>query len=117
LIGWAPFGGLALANTVATALETCGLLFFMRRRLGGLHMKLIGEGVLKAALATAVMSAALWGWLTLTTGRANWLVALGGVAVGGVVYLVMLVLLKAPELMLLENLLKRFVPGSHKPEA
>jgi putative peptidoglycan lipid II flippase len=116
LIGWAPFGGLALANTVATALETCGLLYFMRRRLGGLHIKLIGEGVLKAALATAVMSAALWGWLIFTTGRANWLVALGGVAVGGVVYLVMLALLKAPELKLLGNLLKRFVPGSRKPE-
>lgn len=112
LVGWAPFGGLALANTVATALETCGLLYFMRRRLGGLHLKLIGEGVFKAALATLVMSLVLWGWLIFSSGRSNWLAALGGVALGAAVYLVMLALLKAPELSVLGNLLKRFVPGS-----
>ena len=68
-IGWMPHGGLALANSLATALETGGLLYFMRKRLGGLHFKLVGVGVVKSGIATAVMSVALWGWLSLTTGR------------------------------------------------
>ena len=106
-VGWLPHGGLAAANTLATALETCGLLFFMRRRLGGLHLLLIGAGVLKAALATLVMSAALWAWLFFTAGHSYWLIALGGVAVGGVTYLGMLILEKVPELQLLGSLMRR----------
>jgi len=38
-IGWMPLGGLALANSLATALEAIALLVMMRRRLGGLHSK------------------------------------------------------------------------------
>ena len=34
-IGWMPHGGLALANSLATALEMVGLWYFMRRRLAG----------------------------------------------------------------------------------
>lgn len=114
LLGWQPFGGIALANTLATGLEMGGQLFFMRRRLGGLHLKLIGEGFLKAALATLVMSAALWGWLILTSGHSFWLISLGGVAIGGLVYLGMLHIVKAPELQLLSSLLKRLLRGNHK---
>ena len=36
-LGWMPHGGLALANSLATALEMVGLLYFMRRRLDGLR--------------------------------------------------------------------------------
>ena len=114
LIGWQPFGGIALANTLATALEMTGQLFFMRRRLGGLHLKLIGAGLLKAAVATLVMSAALWGWLTFSSGQAFWLIALGGVIFGVVIYLGMMALLKAPELQMLADFLKRFLSGPHK---
>lgn len=109
-IGWMPHGGLALANSLATALETGGLLYFMRKRLGGLHFKLVGVGVVKSGIATAVMSVALWGWLSLTTGRSNALVALGGVVLGGILYLLMLIVLKVPELNLLVKLLRRFLP-------
>ena len=117
LIGWAPYGGLALANTLATALETMGLLFFMRRRLGGLHLRVIGEGVFKAGLATLAMSLALWGWLTVTHGMRNWLIALGGIAVGGLIYLIVLALLKTPELQMIGSLVKRFLPGGKKAQA
>jgi integral membrane protein MviN len=109
LVGWLPFGGIALANTLATALEMGGQLFFMRRRLGGLHLKLIARGFSKATLATLVMSVALWGWVILTAGRSFWLVGLGGIAVGGLVYLGMMVLVKAPELQMLVSLLNRFL--------
>ena len=43
-IGWAPHGGLALANSLATYLEAFALLFLMRRRLGGLHGRSILAG-------------------------------------------------------------------------
>ncbi|MHC1740222.1 MAG: murein biosynthesis integral membrane protein MurJ [Anaerolineaceae bacterium] len=114
LAGWLPYGGLALANTTATALETVGLLFFMRRRLGGLHLTVIGAGVLKAAIAAVGMSLAVWGWLILTKDNSVWFVALGGIGVGAVVYLSILALVKAPELKLIGNLLKRFLPGVNK---
>jgi putative peptidoglycan lipid II flippase len=105
-----PHGGLALANSLATALETVGLLYFMRRRLGGLELKVIGTGVLKAGVATVAMSLALWAWLQLTAGRSTVLVALGGLAVGVLVYFIAVVLLKVPELSLIRSLLNRFLP-------
>ena len=114
LIGWMPHGGLALANSLATALEMLGLLFFMRRRLGGLQLKMIGGGLLKAALATLAMSAAITAWLFLTSGHSNWLIALGGVAVGVLVYLAAVILLKVPELQMLKDLLLRILPGKGK---
>jgi putative peptidoglycan lipid II flippase len=109
-LGWMPHGGLALANSLATALETVGLLYFMRRRLGGLELKVIGTGVLKAGVATVAMSLALWAWLQLTVGLSTVLVALGGLAVGVLVYFIAVVLLKVPELSLIRSLLNRFLP-------
>jgi putative peptidoglycan lipid II flippase len=85
-LGWMPHGGLALANSLATALEMIGLLYFMRRRLHGLDGHFLMSGVWPAILATLVMSLALWGWLAALQGRSIWLVAAGGVLLGGVVY-------------------------------
>jgi putative peptidoglycan lipid II flippase len=85
-LGWMPHGGLALANSLATALEMAGLLYFMRRRLGGLDGRFLMSGVWPAILATLAMSLALWGWLAVSTGRSVWLVAAGGVLLGGAVY-------------------------------
>jgi putative peptidoglycan lipid II flippase len=114
LIGWMPHGGLALANTLATALESIGLLYYMRKRLGGLHLKVIGGGVGKAALATAVMSLAIVVWLWFTHAMAVWLIAIAGVLIGCLVYLAVMYLVKAPELQLLNGLLRRLRPSAHK---
>jgi putative peptidoglycan lipid II flippase len=114
--GWMPHGGLALANSLATALETVGLLFFMRKRLGGLQLKIIGKGVFKAAIATTMMSLALWGWLKLSTGYSVVWVALGGLAVGVILYLVMMILLKVPEMELVKKVLLRFLPRKSSSE-
>ena len=85
-IGWAPHGGLALANSLATYLEAFALLFLMRRRLGGLHGRSILAGFGQAGLAALVMGAVLAGWLLLTGGEHFAVSALGGVAAGGTVY-------------------------------
>jgi putative peptidoglycan lipid II flippase len=85
-LGWMPHGGLALANSLATALEMVGLLFFMRRRLNGLDGRFLMAGVWPAILATLIMSLALLGWLAVLPGRSLWLLAAGGVLLGGGVY-------------------------------
>jgi len=97
-LGWMPHGGLALANTLATGLEMVGLVLIMRLRLNGLNGKLIWTGILKAAIAGLLMAGAIQGWTFLTNSRPNWILAVGGVFIGIIVYLVSLALLKTTEL-------------------
>ena len=78
-------GGLALANSLATALEALGLLVLMRRRLEGLPLGALAKGALQAAAAALAMGLAVWGWMRLVPGSSAWLVAGGGVALGGFV--------------------------------
>jgi putative peptidoglycan lipid II flippase len=84
--GWMPHGGLALANSLATALEAVGLLILIRRKLGGLEGRSVLDGGTRALIAALGMSLALWGWLALTSGRAAWQVTAGGVILGSGVY-------------------------------
>jgi len=84
--GWQPHGGLALANTVATTLEMIGLGWIMRRRLAGLDFARLWEGVWRAALASAVMGVALALWLNYTASLSVWMIGIGGVALGGVIF-------------------------------
>jgi putative peptidoglycan lipid II flippase len=84
--GWMPHGGLALANSLATALEAIGLLILIRRRLGGLEGRSVLDGGGRALIAALGMSFALWGWLALASGQAVWLITVGGVMIGSGVY-------------------------------
>lgn len=99
-LGWMPHGGLALANSLATALEMVALLLVMRKRLGGLEggrvWKAAGQGLMGAGL----MGAALWGWIMLTMTASPAIVVTGGVVVGGLAYGAILMLLKVPEVRL-----------------
>ncbi|HEX7568347.1 MAG TPA: murein biosynthesis integral membrane protein MurJ [Anaerolineaceae bacterium] len=96
-IGWAPHGGLALANSVATYLEAFALLYLMRRRLGGLHGRSILAGFGQAGAAALVMGAVLAGWLLLAGSEHFAISALGGVAAGGAVYGLVLLALGVSE--------------------
>jgi putative peptidoglycan lipid II flippase len=96
--GWPPHGALALANTLATTLEMGVLVEIMRRRLRGLDWPRLWAGLWRTLAAAAVMGAALALWVPATAGQSPWLVGLGGVALGGAVYGVMAVVLRAPEL-------------------
>jgi putative peptidoglycan lipid II flippase len=117
--GWMPHGGLALANSLATFLEMGVLLFFMRRKLSGLEGSKVLDGVVKALAAGGMMSLALWGWLELTALLSIWMVALGGVAIGVLVYVVGLFILRVPEIKTVLLLASRLVSrrGSRKKEA
>lgn len=96
-IGWIPVGGLALANSLATALEAAALFIFMRKRLNGIEGTSILDGVWRVGLAGLGMGIGLFAWNQLSGGMNRILLALGGVVLGGLLYLVGVMLLKVPE--------------------
>jgi len=96
-IGWAPHGGLALANSMATFLEMIGLLWLMRKRLDGLEGGRIAISILQGGLASLGMGLAVWGLLQVCSGYSAAIKTLGGVAAGGLVYALLLMVMKVPE--------------------
>ena len=96
-IGWQPFGGLALANSLATGLEMMGLWILMRNRLGGIEGNSIWNGFIKSAAATLAMSLVLGGWVILMQDQPDWATAAGGVLLGGIVYGLAIILFRVPE--------------------
>jgi putative peptidoglycan lipid II flippase len=106
-IGWYPLGGLALANSFATVLEAIALFIFMRKRLNGIEGKSIIDGAWRVGLAGLGMAIGLWLWIQATGSLNRWLVALGGVAMGGILYLIGVVILKVPEIKMLTSAVSR----------
>ena len=96
-IGWMPHGGLALANSLATALESIALILLMRKRLNGLGGGYIWKGVATSILGTALMAAAVVGWQALMAGRSTVAILFGGLGVGVGVYGGLMWALKVPE--------------------
>ncbi len=102
LWGWMPHGGLALANSLATTLEASVLFWLMRKRLQGMEERRLARGLLQALGATLLMSMVLLGMLrTLSPATPAALLALGGVLLGSLVYILLLWLMRVPELDLL----------------
>jgi putative peptidoglycan lipid II flippase len=95
--GWMPHGGLALANSVATAIECTILLALLRRRTGGLDGARLRPGLAASLGSTLAMGLCLWGWLLATKGLAPWVRGGVGVALGAAVYLLAAWWMKAPE--------------------
>ena len=96
-IGWAPHGGLALANSLATAIECLTLLFLIRRRLNGLGIGQMRRGILATLAAGLCMSLVLIGWLNLAS--QNSVLVLGGIGIliGTVSYWIAGLIFKAPD--------------------
>jgi putative peptidoglycan lipid II flippase len=108
-IGWMPHGGLALANSLATALEMVLLMVLMRKRLCGLNGKNILQGFIKAALAASAMGITLFWWLQAQIMSALWLSATGGIVLGGIVYLLGIWILKVPEVIQIASMVQKRV--------
>lgn len=106
-IGWLPLGGLALANSLATALEAIILLWLIRRRLEGLNGGDIAKGAAQFSGAALGMAIALFLWTKATGGLNPWLVGVGGVMLGGLVYGCGTLLLKVPEIQSILAFVKR----------
>jgi putative peptidoglycan lipid II flippase len=111
-IGWMPHGGLALANSLATALEATALFVFMRRRLNGIEGSFVARGFVACAVAALGMGTSLWFWIQATGSLTRWMVALGGVVIGGIIYGVAVILLRVPEIqMLISSIKRRLLPA------
>ncbi len=118
LVGRLSFGGLAFANSLATAVETLVLLWLFSRRLSsGLHWSTLLPATLKTLAATASMAAAAWVWgrwvyhnvflrgeLTVND---DWLTALIGAPLAVLIYLLVHWLLRSEEIALTVSLLRR----------
>jgi putative peptidoglycan lipid II flippase len=106
-IGWLPLGGLALANSFATALEAAALFIFMRRRLHGIEGKHIARGFVRCAGAALGMAIGLWFWIQAAESLNRWIVALGGVALGTILYFSGTLLFRVPEVQMMIGMLTR----------
>jgi len=95
--GRPPHGGLALANSLATALECLTLFVLLGRRVGGLDLVRLRRGVTATVAGTVVMGFSLIAWLGIIPESPTWVVGLGGVALGGVIYWLACLTLGAPE--------------------
>lgn len=97
--GWLPHGGLALANSFATGLESVVLMILMRKRLKGLQGGHILKGVLVSLLGTALMAGGVIGWRFFFEKASIWIELFGALLLGVILYLGIMWILKMPELM------------------
>jgi putative peptidoglycan lipid II flippase len=95
--GWMPLGGLALSNTLATTIEMAVLLILMRRRLHGLHSRAILNAAGKAGIAALGMALALYLWLGYSSNFSDWVILLGGLVIGILIYALLIWLLRVGE--------------------
>lgn len=96
-IGWIPHGGLALANSLATALEAAALFVTMRKRLNGIEGNHILKGALPALIAALTMSLTIYGLLIFGSTLSVWLLVPAGIVLGGSVYAACLWAMRVPE--------------------
>jgi len=102
-IGWMPHGGLALANSLATALEATVLFGVMRKRLNGIEGKYIMRGMIPSLFGALAMSFIIYGWLYLGQNLSVWIITPVGVLIGGGVYFAALWFQRVPELQYMVN--------------
>ena len=96
--GWMAHGGLALANSLATALESGVLLVLMRKRLKGLESGYVWQGVGVSLLGTGMMGAVVVIWMAAFSRGSRVLIVAGALGLGLAAYLGLMWLLKMPEL-------------------
>jgi putative peptidoglycan lipid II flippase len=96
-VGWAPYGGLALSNSLAATAEMAVLLVVIRRRLEGLEGRQLAGSLARIGLSAGVMGGAAGVLAWLLAGANVWLT--GGVAMvaGVAVYGGVSLALGAPE--------------------
>lgn len=107
LIGPMLHGGLALANSIATIIETLLLLVILRTRLGGIEGKGLILSVTKTSLATLVMGSGVLWFQALALDSPMIIQAGGAMLFGGTLFVATSLLLRSEELVLLRDIVKR----------
>jgi putative peptidoglycan lipid II flippase len=110
------FGGLALANSVATTLEMFVLLWLLRRRMGGIELRRLLSTMLRCGFSALVMGVVAWWWLQWLPGAPvavdKWGVALSSLVICAAVYLLLVLVLGSEELRAMVELVRRRRPIS-----
>ncbi len=96
-LGWMAHGGLALANSLATGLESLILLVLVRKKLKGINGREVLKGGLIGLAGSAIMGLAVYGFITFVPLSSRVLSLIGGVVIGVIVYAMVLWLLRVPE--------------------
>lgn len=95
-LGYEPLGGLALGFTLSNFLELFLLWWLLRRRLGKGHGRFFLRGLIPMLFAGCAMAAVM----TLSLRWSSvWMQALGGGLIGSLVYLVLSLAFRLPEMM------------------
>jgi len=97
-LGWMAHGGLALANSLATGLESLILLVLVRKKLQGINGREVLKGGLISLAGSAIMGLAVYGFINFVPLSSRVLSLIGGVVIGVTVYALVLWLLRVPEL-------------------
>lgn len=95
-----PAAGLALANSMATALEAVGLWLLLRRRLTGefyAEERIVLRNAARVAAAAVVMGGAVYMVASVLAGVSFYLVFIVGLVVGGGVFWAAALAFKVPE--------------------
>jgi putative peptidoglycan lipid II flippase len=95
---WMPLGGLALANSLATIVETLTLALLLRRRLDGLEGRQLLSSGWRILAAAAAMGGVLYGYLRLVPLQNAWIVGISGVLLGAGTYGLVTMFLRSPEI-------------------
>lgn len=118
---------IALGQSVAGIVQTIVAIWILRNRLGGLELPQTLLSLVRFAIAAVPAGLAGWGVYNLLGAGSGWIVGhsgsdfldriLGAVGTGVIglasviVYVVVLLLLRAPELSAATRMLRRFLPG------
>lgn len=107
LIRSLSFGGLALANTLATIGEMTLLMWLMRRRLGNLDASRLANSLLRIVVAAGLMAAALFSFTRGLPAADPLLVTVGGIGIGVVLYVGVTILAGSDEIGAVFHLVER----------
>ena len=88
-------------------IETTTLFVLLRKRLKGIQGRELALGMGAALLGTLAMSIVILFWLQVTKGFSPAVRTLGGVTVGAVIYALLMLVLRIPEVSSLLRMVKR----------
>ena len=117
---WLLAAAVAVGQSIASTLQTILATWLLHRRIGGLNVRSWLVAIGRFAVAAIPAGFAGWGVFLLLGGQDGWTLssqlfgAVGTVIVGAVVvvvYIGILALMRAPELKVGTDLLRRFLPG------
>ena len=104
---WMPLGGLALANSVATILETLTLTWLVRRRLNGLEDGLLWASLWRTIAGATAMCGVLLAYVRWMPVRSAWVLGGGGIVLGAGTFFLSTLLLRSPDLAFVLDAVRR----------